>query len=167
MNPRADESAKRLVESETLIQMMASLTESLPKGVAELKVREASAGSAETLIGLTPRSPASAPVVVHTDEGDVIDVVIGRGGFFEVDARRGRYTSLPPLDEIRALVLAAVRGDYRETIWVHRGEVVRSIGIARIGTREVPIRWAQLSLRLLQRPKRVEIQYVPYDDHSM
>lgn len=131
---------------------------------AELTVASSNPGTAETTAQLTPKRAKGAPVLVHLEEGvPLIDVTLGRGGFFEVPTTRGRYTDLSALDEVRALSLAAVRGRYRETVWVKRDEVVRSHGVAQIGSREVPVRWAQLISNPFRRARRLELTYEPYD----
>lgn len=133
-------------------------------GNAELTITGSERGNAEVIARLTPKRAKGAPVLVHLEEGvPLIDVTLGRGGFFEVPIAQGRYTDLTALDEVRALSLAAVRGTYRETIWIKRDEVVRSHGVAQIGGREVPVRWAQLISNPFRRARRLELTYEPYD----
>jgi hypothetical protein len=61
-------------------------------------------------------------------------------------ARRIATTAdLTQIDELHALCLAAVRGDFRETVWFKGDEVIGSRGWAKIGSDEVGHRWGRSS----------------------
>lgn len=131
---------------------------------SELIVTDLRPDGTEVLVRVSPKRPSGASILVHVDEHvPVIDVTLGRGGFYEVPLERGRYTDLTALDEVRALCLAAVKGRYRETVWLKGDDVIRSSGVAHIGSREAPVRWAQLSTNPFRRAMRLDLAYEPYD----
>jgi len=153
-SPRAD------LELQVL-DVVERIVASLPPGTADLAVEET--GPSMTA-RIEPSNPGAAEVAVHVESGvPVIDVILGKGGFFEVSTERSRFSDLEePLDEVRALCLAAVRGNYRETIRLKGDEVVSSRGIVTIGSREEPVRWKQLFTNPFRRSVHRVLRYEPY-----
>jgi hypothetical protein len=150
--------------SELLVELLECLANSLPAGVADFTVK-LGPSQHEVTAALTPQKTTAASVVAHVDdEQPVIDVILGRGGFYEVPPNGRRYSDLAQLDEVRALCLAAIRGQYRETVWLRGDNVVRSRGVAEIGSAEAPINWAQVSFSLFRRARCRRFDYDPYDD---
>lgn len=150
--------------SEVLVQLVAGLADSLAPGVAEFTVKPGP-GQREVVASLTPRKASAASVVVHVDdEQPVVDVILGRGGFYEVPPTGRRYSDLGQLDEVRALCLAAIRGQYEETVWFCGDDVVRSHGVAVIGSRQAPVHWAQLFFNPFRRMRRRHFEYEPYEN---
>jgi hypothetical protein len=120
--------------------------------------------SSEVVVRIEPTNSAAAPITVHAEvDVPVIDVVLGKGGFFEVSTTQRRYSDLDePLDEVRALCLAAVRGDYEETIRLKGSEVVSSRAVVRLGSRDEPIRWRRLFTNPFTRATTARFDYAAY-----
>jgi hypothetical protein len=70
---------------------------------------------------------------------------------------------LTQLDELRALCLAAVRGEFRETVWFKGEDVVGGRGWAKVGSREVGHLWRQASTNPLRRTRKQLCGYDPYE----
>lgn len=151
-----------LPELSRAVAVVRGVAETLPAGCASFAVHGDL--EREVIVSLTPVDPQAAGVVVHAEAGlPDVDVLLGRGGVFEVPATGRRYSDLDQLDEVRALCLAAVEGRYRETVWMIGDEVVRARGVVTIGSARVPALWAHLRLNLLKRPKRYEFDYGRYE----
>ncbi len=149
-------------ELERVVSVVQDVARTLPDGCASLTLHGDLEN--EVIVGLQPRDGGAAPVVVHAEAGlAIIDVGLGLGGFFEVPRAGRRYSDLDQLDEVRALLLAAVEGRYRETVWLLDEEAVRSNGVVTIGTTDVPVVWAQFRLNPFRRPVRREFDYAPYE----
>lgn len=148
----------RVVESE-----MERLLGALPAGVARLSVLRSSPKS-QALV-LTPTNDAAAPVHVDVDEeSQVVTLTIGHAAVFEVPCGGHRYSDLEFVDEIRAICLAAVRGEVTETAWFKGDKVVGGSGKAKIGTAEVGDSWRQIFTNPLRRARRASFTYEPYSD---
>jgi hypothetical protein len=149
--------AVRAVEDELM-----RIVRSLPEGVATLSVGAGDTARRKDLI-LIPSNPAAARIHVQVDEDlDVVGLTVGRGAVFEVPLEGHRYTDLPYLDEIRAICLAAIRGDVEETVWFKGGDVVGGAARARIGSREIGDSWRQLFTNPLRRSTKKSFVYEPY-----
>lgn len=147
-------------------RLLEVLATTVAAGNADVTVETSNAPLRKDIIAyLLPRNPRAARVTVHVEEGvPLVDVMLGRGGMFEVPTSHARYTDLDPLDEVRALCVAAINGEYRETIWTDRGDVVRSHGTVRVGSAVIPVRWRMLGLRRpFRKLVRADIEYEPYD----
>jgi hypothetical protein len=66
------------------------------------------------------------------------------------------------LDEVRAICLAAIRGDVSETAWFKGSEIVGGAGKVKIGTSEVGDTWRQLFTNPLRRSRKKSFNYEPY-----
>jgi hypothetical protein len=117
-------------------EMVRGLARSLPDSAAELQVdRNAETTSRRTIFMLIPSKPSAAQVHLDIEEhSDVVAVSVGRGAVFEVPREGHRYTDLDCVHEIRALCLAAIRGELRETVWFKGEEVVAADAKVRIGS---------------------------------
>jgi hypothetical protein len=144
-----------------IVELVEGIVSTLPPGTAVISVERS---TTEVAARVEPANPAAAPITVHAEvDVPVIDVVLGKGGFFEVSTNRARYSDLEePLDEVRALCLAAIRGDYKETVRFKGAEVVSSTAVVLIGSREEPLHWRQLFTNPLKRTRRCKFDYEPY-----
>jgi hypothetical protein len=141
---------------------MARLERSLPAGVAELLTEVGRTARSKSLI-LIPSNAAAARIHVYVEEdSDVVGVTIGHSAVFEVPLEGHRYSDLPYLDEIRAICLAAIRGDVEETVWFKGGEVIGGTARARIGSREVGDSWRRLFTNPLRHRTKSTFLYEPY-----
>jgi hypothetical protein len=88
-------------------------------------------------------------------------VSLGRGSVFEVPREGHRYTDLDCLDEIRALCVAAIRGELRETVVFKGDEVVGADTRLKVGSTEIGDSWRQLT-NPFRRPVKRSFEYEPY-----
>lgn len=88
---------------------------------------------------------------------------MGRGAVYEVPPEGRRYSDLSQLDEVRALCLAAIRGEFRETVWFKGEDVVAGRGWATIGSEEVGDLWRQLFTNPLRLRRKRSFAYSPYE----
>ncbi|MFL5952692.1 MAG: hypothetical protein ACJ76I_01095 [Gaiellaceae bacterium] len=155
--------------SEGLIEDVTTVVEAAVTGLAQdpctfERSETNSGGRREVIFKLTPSNPRAAQITVHVEDGvGLVDVMLGQGGFFEVRARRGTRFAASDMDEVRALICAAIRGRYKETIWLKGDEVVQSRASATVGTGTLPLRWKQLFTNPLRRSVRRDIDYEPYE----
>lgn len=91
-----------------------------------------------------------------------IFVSLGRGAVFELGPEGRDYSDLMQLDELRALCLAAIRGDFRETVWFKGDEVIGGRGWAKVGSEEVGHRWRQVFTNPFRRTRKRLYAYEPY-----
>jgi hypothetical protein len=146
-----------------ILRVMEQIMAGLPPGAAKLSVERT---TSRVIARIEPSNPAAAHITVHVESGvPMIDVTLGQGGFFEVSAEHTRFSDLEePLDEVRALCLAAINGKYKEKVRLKGDEVVSSHGIVQIGSREEPVHWRQLFTNPLRRSMRRAFSYEPYED---
>lgn len=111
---------------------------------------------------VTPTRSSAARIHAHVDETDIY-LSLGRGAVYELVRDGRRYSDLTQLDELRALCLAAVRGEFSETVWLKGDDVVGARGRARIGSREVGDLWRQVFTNPLRRTRKRVYAYDPYD----
>jgi hypothetical protein len=88
---------------------------------------------------------------------------LGRGAVYELAPEGQRYTDLAQLDEFRAICLAAVRGEFTETVWLKGDEVIGARGRAKIGSGEVGDYWRQVFTNPLRRTRKRDYSYDPYE----
>jgi hypothetical protein len=88
-------------------------------------------------------------------------VSLGLGAVFEVPRGGHRYTDLNFLDEIRALCVAAIRGEFRETVLFKGDQVVGADAKIRVGSIETGDSRRRLT-NPLRRPVRRSYGYEPY-----
>jgi hypothetical protein len=142
---------------------MQRIVEALPAGVARLSIPSSSPTNL-TLI-LTPTNAAAAPIHVDVDdEAGVVTLTIGHAAVFEVPREGFRYSELEFLDEIRAICLAAIRGDVTETAVFKGDKVIGGSAKAKIGTVEVGDSWRQVFTNPFRRVRRASFSYQPYYD---
>jgi hypothetical protein len=148
---------------EAVEQVLTSLARSLPAGAAALEVDQAAeTTSRRTIFLLIPSNPSAARVHVDVEEhSDVVAVTLGRGAVFEVPREGHRYTDLDFLDEIRALCVAAISGELRETVLFKGDEVVGADAKVKVGSIETGDSWRKLT-NPLRRPVRRSYEYEPY-----
>jgi hypothetical protein len=140
---------------------VARLMDLIPDGVATLSV-EGTGSDGEYLI-LTPSNPRAASIHIDVnDHSDVVTLTIGRGAVFEVPLEGKRYSDLPYLEEIRAICLAAIRGDITETVWFKGGEVIGGAGKAKIGSSEVGDSWRRLFTNPFRKSTKKKFIYDAY-----
>jgi hypothetical protein len=150
---------KRSVEN-----LMQSLVASLPQGIASLSVEANAAFRGGVMFIITPSNPSAARILLNlSDESDDISLCLGRGAIFEVPPEGHRYSDLNSLDEIRALCLAAIRGNFVETVSFKGTEVVGARGKARIGNAEVGDTWRKVFTNPLRPTRKETFTYRPYE----
>jgi hypothetical protein len=138
------------------------LLDSLPTGAAELAV-EHDEGSGARYVTLTPSNRAAAPIHVDvSNDSDVVTLTIGRGAIFEVPLNGHRYSGLPYLEEVRAICLAAIRGEVEETVWLKGDSIVGGSARAKIGSTTVGDSWKKLFTNPLRRATKKSFSYRPY-----
>jgi hypothetical protein len=139
------------------------LARSLPEGAAEFQVDpNAETTSRRTIFMLNPSNPSAARVHIDVEEhSDVVAVSLGRGAAFEVPREGHRYTDLDFLDEIRALCVAAIRGEFRETVLYKGDEIVGADARVMIGSTETGDSWRCLT-NPFRRPVKRAFEYEPY-----
>lgn len=148
---------------EAVEEVVTAVTRTLPPGVAELTVdRNEEREGRRTILVVTPANPSAARIHVEVEEQlDVVAVSLGRGAIFEVPAEGHRYTDLDCLDEVRALCVAAIRGELRETVLFKGDEVVGADATIKIGSIETGDSWRQFT-NPLRRPVKRSFDYEPY-----
>jgi hypothetical protein len=148
--------------TETVEEVITRLARSLPADTAELTV-EAGDVPRSKAIRLAPRNPRAAPIDAYVDpETEYVGITVGHGTVFEVPMAGRRYSDLDFRDEVRAICLAAIRGDVRETVWFKGGEVVGGKGSATIGSQEVGDSWRALFTNPFRRRTKKSFLYEPY-----
>ena len=106
-------------------KMIRQIAQPLPEGVATLEVKRGSSCNPPVGFALTPNRPSAARIHIDVDEqARIAFLAIGRGAVYEIPSDGRRYSDLSQLDELRALCLAAVRGEFRETVSLKGHEVV-------------------------------------------
>jgi hypothetical protein len=117
------------------------LAQSLPDGVVTLTAKQNSApGGESNSFTLTPIQPSAALIHIDVDEdSETIYLSMGRGAVYEVPPEGRGYSDLSQLDEVRALCLAAIRSEFRETVWFKGKDVVGGRGWATVGSEEVGV----------------------------
>jgi hypothetical protein len=148
--------------AKTVEDEIARIARSLPDGAAKLTVEAGDTPTSKSIM-LRPRNPAAAPIDVYVDpETEYVGVTLGRGTVFEVPIQGRRYSDLDFCDEIRAICLAAIRGDVSETVWFKGQEVVEARGRAKIGSREVGDSWRAVFTSPFRRRTKRTFVYEPY-----
>jgi hypothetical protein len=143
-------------------EILERLVDTLPEGTATIDVIPAQlSGNPWSTYNVTPSRSSAARIQVAVDAG--IFVSLGRGAVFELGPEGRDYSDLTQLDELRALCLAAVRGDFSETVWFKGDEVIGGRGWAKIGSDEVGHRWRQVFTNPLRRTRRRLYAYDPYE----
>jgi hypothetical protein len=155
--------------SRSVKEVIARLAQSLPEGVATLSVKRRPALGVEwNSFMLTPIRPSAAPIHIDVDEDSgIVFLSLGRGAVFEVSPEGRRYSDLSQLDEVRALCLATIRGEFRETVWFKGEDVVGGRGWATVGSEEVGDSWRQLFTNPLRFRKKRSFEYEPYDEAEL
>ena len=145
-------------------KMIRQIAQSLPERVATLEVKRDSSCNAPFGFALTPNRPSAARIYIDVDEqARIAFLAIGRGAVYEVPSDGHRYSDLSQLDELRALCLAAVRGEFRETVSFKGDEVVGGRGYAVVGSQEVGDLWRRAFTNPLRLSKKRSFEYEPYD----
>jgi hypothetical protein len=145
-------------------EVVDELVASLPDRTVEVEEGAQRSYLGELALTLRPSNERAAPITVHVRDGvPVVDLVLGEGGFFEIRTDQGDEPR-----EIRQRILrlaaAAIEGNYSETVWKKRGDVVRSHGTAIVGGNPVRVSWRQLFSSPLQRARRTDLDYAPYTE---
>jgi hypothetical protein len=144
-------------------EVLTRLVETLSEGIATLEWGPADAlGPEWSTVLVTPPRSSAARIHAHVDETD-IHLSLGRGAVYELVPDGRRYSDLTQLDELRALCLAAVRGEFSETVWLKGDDVVGARGRARIASGEVGDLWRQVFTNPLRRTRKRVYAYDPYD----
>lgn len=127
--------------------MLTSLVRSLPEGAAELEIdRTAETTSRRTIFLILPSKSSAARIHVDVEEhSDIVAITLGRGAVFEVPLEGHRYTDLDFIDEIRALCVGAIRGDFQETVLFKGDDVVGADARVRVGSVETGDSWRRLT----------------------
>jgi len=143
-------------------KVIGQIVQSLPAGVATLEVKRDSSGNTAGFV-LAPNRPSAARIHIDVDEqARIAFLAIGRGAVYEVPSDGHRYSDLSQLDELRALCLAAVRGEFRETVTFKGDEVVGGRGYARVASEEVGDLWRRVFTNPLRFSKKRSFEYEPY-----
>jgi hypothetical protein len=152
--------------SRSVNEVISRLAQSLPEGVATLAVkRNPALGGEWNSFILTPTRPSAARIHVDVDEDSgIVFLSLGRGAVFEVPPEGRRYSDLSQLDEVRALCLATIRGEFRETVWLKGEDVVGGRGSATVGSEEVGDLWRQLFTNPLRLRKKRSFEYEAYEE---
>lgn len=144
-------------------EILTGLVRSLPDGAAELEIdRTAETTSRRTIFLIRPSKPSAARIHVDVEEhSDIVAITLGRGAVFEVPLEGHRYTDLDFLDEIRALCVAAIRGDFRETVLFKNDRIVGANARVGVGSVETGDSWRRLT-NPFRRPVRRSYEYEAY-----
>jgi hypothetical protein len=144
-------------------EVLTRLVETLPEGVARLeRVPADGLGPEGSTFVVTPTRSSAAHIRAHVDETDIY-LSLGRGAVYELVPEGRRYSDLTQLDELRALCLAAVRGEFTETVWLKGDDVVGARGRAKVGSDEVGDLWRQVFTNPLRRTRKRFCTYDPYE----
>ena len=148
----------------TTLDDVASVVDQLARALpptAAVVTRESTEDGAAIL--LSPKGEHSADVRIDIMAGNPhVFISAGHGGIFEVPPEGHRYSDLDLLDEIRAICLAVIRGEFRETVWFKGDEVVGGHGVVRIGSSDVGDRWRKVFSNPFTRTVRRSYSYAPY-----
>jgi hypothetical protein len=163
---RGFESHLRLFMSDlarSVEEILTRLVETLPKNTASLEAIPAeTSDNGWSTFTVTPTRSSAARIQVAVDAPDIY-LSLGRGAVYELVPEGRRYSDLTQLDELRALCLAAVRGEFDETVWLKGDDVVGARGRAKIGSGEVGDLWRQVFTNPLRRTRKRVYAYDPYD----
>jgi hypothetical protein len=138
--------------------------ERIAPGSAILERLEAGPGSAS--FRLKPRNELGAPITVTVEVGwrgePSATVVVGKGSLFEVPSPGSRQPGAFET-ELEELLDAIFRGNFREILWVRRGNVRDTVGIVSVGREEwrTPTVVQVLPRWMLGYRKRL-VEYAPY-----
>jgi hypothetical protein len=148
----------------SVAELLDRLLQALPANAARLEVRPGK-DSTEGLVNfiVTPARPTAATIHVAVADPDIY-LSLGRGAVYELAPAGRSYTELEQLDELRALCLAGIRGEFRETVWVKGDDVVGGRGWATVGSAEVGHLWRQAFTNPLRRARKSSHSYQPYVD---
>jgi len=136
------------------------LARALPQNAASV-TRESTEDGAAVLLTPTNEHSAEVRIEVMADLPQVF-VNAGRGGVFEVPVEGRRYSDLDALDEIRAICVAVIHGEFHERVWLKGEEVVGGHGVVRIGSSEAGDRWRKLFTNPFTRTVKRSYSYAPY-----
>jgi hypothetical protein len=125
-------------------------------------------GVLETTIKLQPTSGRGAPLAIFVvDGGRGADCLLGRDTVIEMDAdSKWRPLRQPSFaDDVRALVDATINGHVRETLWWHKGKIVRTKTVVTVDQRDVVFSFDHG--RFVFPPAKKEVlEYEPYGGAS-
>jgi hypothetical protein len=157
------EREKGASSAEGVEELLRELLARLPEGAASLSIEDNTTTGGYKSFIITPSRKAAATIHVDVSEdSDIVGVTLGRAGVFEVPESGHRYSDLPYLDEVRALCLAAIRGDIEETVWFKGNDVIGGRPRVRIGSAEVGDAWRKLPTNPLRRAIPKSFTYEPY-----
>jgi hypothetical protein len=111
---------------------------------------------------VTPARSSAARIHVDVVAPDAY-LSLGRGAIYELGPKGRDYSDLNQLDELRALCLAAIRGEFTETVWLKGEGVIGGRGRAKIGSSEVGHFWRQVFTNPLRRTRKPVYRYDCYD----
>jgi hypothetical protein len=150
--------------ADSLEKLIGQIAQSLPANVATLDVKDDTAVSESGSVVLSPKRPSAARIHIDVDEeARIVFLSLGLGAVYEVTSGGHCYSDLSQLDEVRALCLAAVRGEFRETVWFKGDKVVAARGYARVGSAEVGDLWRRVFTNPLRSRRKCLYEYEPYD----
>lgn len=106
--------------------------------------------TSEMIFSLEPNNTKAARIQVHVEDDAALDVVVGGDCQFPIYDRPEHREEV--LKELRQVVEAVVDGNYREDLWMVRGEVVKVRGLVDLPDRRVrvvhlPLGWYRGVLR--------------------
>jgi hypothetical protein len=138
------------------------LVDALPDGTAKLADAPAALGERTSSFTVTRTRGSAARIHVDVVPPNIYPS-LGRGAVYELGPQGRDSTDLTQLDELRALCLAAIRGDFTETVWMKGDDAVGGRGRARVGSGEVGHFWRQAFTNPFRRTTKHMYPYDPYD----
>jgi hypothetical protein len=158
----SNQEQKADVLSDAVEGVFRDLLGSLPVGSASMEQR---ADNRSRIFKLAPVRSNAAPlsVIVPRRHPTGVTLIAGRGSFFEIPQRGGRYTSLSFSEELRTICMAVIHGHLEEWVLLDGDEVLAGRGTIALPT-ALTVRWRQLSLRLLKRNVKRHYDYEPWFD---
>jgi hypothetical protein len=154
-----------------ILGIVRETTADLPEDSFALTVEDDSEALYDgVIISLLPRNPECAPIIIYAadDDGNIVaEVICGKDSRFELaEDATWHVAGGESFDEdLHAIVAAVIRGEFKETIWISRDEIIKSVGsFLRSGER------IQTSAHhigrggLRMRSRRQDMNHAPYGD---
>ncbi len=144
-------------------KLIRELADTLPPNCASIDVLNDPGGNG-ILVSLNPVSPTAAKIVAHAKNGwGGVDLLFGRGTVFEILPRGRCYTDLPCLEEAGELCLAVVHGNFEETVWFRRSNiVVQAVGKVRVGSKMITSKYRKFFINPFISKERKHFSYTAY-----
>ena len=113
---------------------------------------------------LSPQRSGAATIDVTYDPTDIDQFYLscGRATRLEPTARDGRYTSRSGLEETEGILRAVFAGQFRETLYLKNGKVVRYTSVLELEGRSVRFLGSAAFANPFRRLEKQEVRYDRY-----